>query len=87
MIPSGNEFENALDTLGRVHRASSAVPHRVHVCKRANCLCPAELTAHPRFRLGAMVDAFLEEIDEFRPGEAWSDCAGCVEKQDPELAA
>ena len=38
-------------------------------------------------RLGATVDAFLEEIDEFRPGEAWSDCAGRVEKQDPELAA
>ncbi len=38
-------------------------------------------------RLGALVDAFLEEIGEFRPGEAWGDCAGRVEKEDPELAA
>ena len=38
-------------------------------------------------RLGALVDGFLEDIGEFRPGEAWSDCAQRVEGCDPALAA
>ena len=38
-------------------------------------------------RLGATVDAYLEEIGEFRPGEAWGDCANRVQPADPGLAA
>ena len=38
-------------------------------------------------RLGALVDGYLEEIGEFRPGEAWGDCAVRVASCKPILAA
>ena len=37
--------------------------------------------------LGVQVDRHLEEIGEFRPGEAWGDCATRVDAMDPALAS
>ena len=37
-------------------------------------------------RLGAVVDGYLEEIGEFRPGEAWEDCADRVVRRKLALA-
>jgi hypothetical protein len=37
-------------------------------------------------RLGVLADAFLDGIGEFRPGEAWEECADRLRARDPELA-
>lgn len=37
-------------------------------------------------RLGVLADAFLDRIGEFRPGEAWEECADRLRSRDPELA-
>ena len=38
-------------------------------------------------QLGVVVDSYLEQIGESRPGEAWSDCATRIEGRDPGLSA
>lgn len=41
---------------------------------------------HDLVTLGAVIDGFLEEIGEFRPGEAWEDCGQRVKQESPDLA-
>lgn len=46
--------------------------------------CLAEVTE--LVHLGVVVDAYLEDIGEFRPGEAWGDCAARIAAEEPALA-